>query len=371
MALPEMTRAESLLLMLWESRGTDLLLTAGAPPLLRIGGELVPVSKQEPLSALDTEELLDEVLGAAGREGDFEGCHELDFAFTWQNHARVRGNAYHQRGSVALALRMIPYEIPTMDELRVPLAMRRTTELRRGLVLVTGPTGGGKSTLLASLIDHINSTRRCHIITIEDPIEYLHRHKLAAVDQREVGDDTADFPSALRSALREDPDVLLVGEMRDQESIRFALTIAETGHLVFATLHTNDVAQTLDRIVDEFPAEHQSQVRVQLASTLTAICYQRLLPRVGGGLVAAHEVLVATSAIRNLIREGKANQLRNNLVTGQQDGMQTLEMSLNELILAGLVDPEEALAVSLYPKEVLHPVAEVPSPEPTARAAAS
>jgi len=230
-------------------------------------------------------------------------------------------------------------------------------------VLVTGPTGSGKSTTLAAMIDHINTHRACHILTIEDPIEYIHEHRRSVVNQREVGEDTADFPSALRSALREDPDVLLVGEMRDLESIQFALSIAETGHLVFASLHTNDTAQALARIVDVFPAERQTQIRVQLAAALTGIVYQRLLPQVGGGLVAAHEVLVATTAVRNLIKEGKPSQLRNALVTGQKDGMVTFEQCLSALVRSGLVRYEDAVARSLYPREVepAEPLVAVPS----------
>jgi twitching motility protein PilT len=220
------------------------------------------------------------------------------------------------------------------------------------LVLVTGPTGSGKSTTLAAMIDQINTQRACHILTIEDPIEYVHEHKRSAVSQREVGSDTATFPDALRAALREDPDVVLVGEMRDLESIRFALTIAETGHLVFATLHTNDTAQALSRIVDVFPAEQQAQVRVQLAAALTGIVYQRLLPRIGGGMIAAYEVLVATSPVRGLIKEGKTHQLRNTLLTGQRDGMVTFEQSLSALVQHNLISYEDALARSLYPKDI-------------------
>ncbi|MGN6475151.1 MAG: type IV pilus twitching motility protein PilT, partial [Mycobacteriales bacterium] len=313
--------------------------------------ELQPFNGDAPLKPTDTEAMLSMMLESQGR-APFGEDRELDFSFTWRGQARIRGNAYRQRGSVGVALRLIPHDIPSFEFLGVPPAVQKWAGMKRGLVLVTGPTGGGKSTTLASLIDWINRNRRVHIITIEDPIEYVHSHQVSAVDQREVGDDTASFADALRSALREDPDVLLVGEMRDLESIRSALTIAETGHLVFATLHTNDVAQTLDRIVDVFPPEQQPQIRVQLANTLTGICYQRLVPRNDGGLAAAFEVMVATSGVRNLIREGKTNQLRNSLVTGQQDGMQTLEMSLNELMANGVISYEEALAVSLYPKEL-------------------
>jgi twitching motility protein PilT len=230
--------------------------------------------------------------------------------------------------------------------------VRRLVELPQGFVLVTGPTGGGKSTTLASMIDWINTHRRCHILTIEDPIEYVHEHKLSAVNQREIGSDSPSFDQALRSALREDPDVLLVGEMRDLTSIQAALTIAETGHLVFATLHTNDSAQALDRIVDVFPSDRRTQIQVQLAHVLSGVVYQRLLPRTNGGLVAAFEVMVGNEAVRNLVREGKTKQLRNVITTHRQEGMRTLEMSLNELVQAGVIDAETAQVASLYPREV-------------------
>ena len=360
-------RVSRLLANLWELGATDLILTAGAPPLMRLNGELQPFNGDAPLSSEDTEGMLASILRSQHRDPFGADARELDFSFTWEEKARIRGNAYRQRGNVGVCLRLIPHEIPSFEWLGLPAAVQKWAELRRGLVLVTGPTGGGKSTTLASLIDWINRNRRVHIITVEDPIEYVHNHAMSAVDQREVGDDTATFNDALRSALREDPDVLLVGEMRDLESIRFALTIAETGHLVFATLHTNDVAQALDRIVDVFPAEQQPQIRVQLANTLSGICYQRLLPRADGGLAAAFEVMVANSAVRNLVREGKTNQLRNVLLTGQNEGMQTLEMSLNQLVADGIVEYDEALATSLYPKEIAKPApaAPVQAVEPT------
>src|SRR3954454_9840953 len=348
-------RVDRLLEALWDLGATDLILTAGAPPLMRLNGDLQPFNGDKPLTSEDTESMLASILSGQGREPFTDTSRELDFSFTWQEKARIRGNAYRQRGNVGVALRLIPHEIPSFEWLGVPDAVQKWSSFRRGLVFVTGPTGGGKSTTLAAMIDWINKNRRVHIITIEDPIEYVHDHALSAVDQREVGDDTDSFGDALRSALREDPDVLLVGEMRDLESIRFALTIAETGHLVFATLHTNDVAQALDRIVDVFPSDQQPQIRVQLANTLSGICYQRLLPRIDGGLVAAYEVMVANSAVRNLVREGKTNQLRNVLVTGQSEAMQTLEMSLNRLIADGTVTYDEALAVSLFPKELVKP----------------
>jgi twitching motility protein PilT len=229
-------------------------------------------------------------------------------------------------------------------------------------VLVTGPTGSGKSTTLAAIVDWINEHRHVHVLTIEDPIEYVHGYKRAAVNQREVGSDTESFAQALRSALREDPDVLLVGEMRDLESIRFALTLAETGHLVLATLHTNDTTQAIDRVIDVFPADQQPQIRVQLASTVTGVVYQRLLPKIGGGQVAAYEVLVATPAVRNLVKEGKTNQLRNQLVMGQREGSLSLELSLNVLVRDGVVSYEEAVSRSLYPKDVRRPEGAVPAP---------
>jgi twitching motility protein PilT len=352
---PADSRVQSLLNNLWDLNATDLLLTVGAPPLMRRDGLLQPFDGDLALTAKDTASMLDSILRSAGRQPFTDDLHELDFSFTYQDKARIRGNAYRQRGNVAVALRLIPHEIPSFEWLGIPPAVQSWAALRRGLVFVTGPSGGGKSTTLASLIEWINQNRRCHIITLEDPIEYVHDHALSAVDQREVGDDTLTFHDALRNALREDPDVLLVGEMRDLESVRFALTIAETGHLVFATLHTNDVPQALDRIVDVFPAEQQTQIRVQLASTLSGICYQRLLPRADSGLVAAFEVMVATPAVRNLIREGKTNQLRNVLLTGQSDGMQTLEMSLSRLVRDGVISYEEAVSVSLYPKEIGRP----------------
>ena len=344
-------RVDGLLDALWQARGTDLLLTAGIPPQIRVHGDLHALQGHPVLTGADTEALLAEVLSPEQATA-WRATNEYDFSFAWRDSARVRGNAFSQRGQTALALRMIPREIPTMGQLGLPPVLWEFTRRHQGLVLVTGPTGSGKSTTLAAMINQINAERACHIITVEDPIEYVHEHKRSAVNQREVGSDTASFPDALRSALREDPDVLLVGEMRDLESIRFALTIAETGHLVFATLHTNDTAQSLARIIDVFPAEQQAQVRVQLAAALTGIVYQRLIPRIGGGLVAAYEVLVANSAVRNLIKEGKPHQLRNSLVTGQKEGMLTFEQSLSALVQAGMVRYEDAAARSLFPKDI-------------------
>ncbi|MGN6252203.1 MAG: type IV pilus twitching motility protein PilT [Marmoricola sp.] len=344
-------RIDRLLAALWDVRGSDLLLTVGLPPMLRVDGALAPVTGESQLSAEDTEALLAEVLTAEQHDA-WASQHEYDFSFSWREHARIRGNAFTQRGMTAVALRMIPREIPTPDDLGLPDTLRRLALQHQGLILMTGPTGSGKSTTLASLVDLINDNRGCHIITVEDPIEYVHDHKRAAVNQREVGTDTSSFHQALRSVLREDPDVLLVGEMRDLESIAFALTVAETGHLVFATLHTNDTAQSLGRMIDVFPAEQQAQIRVQLAAALSCVVYQRLVPKVGGGMTAAYEVLVATPSVRNLIKEGKTHQLRNALVTGARDGMNTLEHSLSRLVQDGVVAEEDAIARSLYPQDI-------------------
>ena len=345
------SRVDGLLDALWQARGTDLLLTAGLPPLLRVHGDLTAVPGHPVLTGEDTAALLAELL-SDDQAAAWRTAHEFDFSFSWRDHARVRGNAFTQRGETVVALRMIPRVIPGMEDLGLPPVLAGFARRHQGLVLVTGPTGSGKSTTLAAIIDRINTERACHILTVEDPIEYVHEHRRSAVNQREVGTDTESFPAALRSALREDPDVLLVGEMRDLESIRFALTIAETGHLVFATLHTNDTAQSLARMIDVFPAGQQEQVRVQLAAALTGIVHQRLLPRIGGGLVAAFEVLVANTAVRNLIKEGKPHQLRNALVTGHRVGMVTLEQSLSALVAAGLVSPADAAARSLHPQDI-------------------
>ncbi len=342
---------DSFLGALWQARGSDLLVTSGRPPQIRVDGDLRDVPGTSTLTDDDTITLLAQMLNLE-QMAAFGKDFEYDFSFSWRDDARIRGNAFRQQGSVAFCLRLIPNALPTMAELRCPAILTTFAELQQGLVLVTGPTGSGKSTTLAAMVNHINTERSCHILTIEDPIEYVHPHRRSIVNQREVGSDTSSFPSALKAALREDPDVLLVGEMRDLDSIRFALTIAETGHLVFATLHTNDTSQAMSRVIDVFPGDQQPQVRVQLAATLTGVVYQQLLPLVGGGMVAAHEVLVANSAVRNLIRDGKTHQLRNSLLTGQREGMVTLEQSLSALVHDGKVSLEDARAHSLYPKDI-------------------
>jgi len=351
MADPDLRLIDGFLKELWKQQASDLLLTAESPPLLRVDGVIGPMDGVLPLSRDDTERIVMSVLGEE-LTSQFRTAKEVDFSFGWANLARLRANAFHQQGAAALALRLIPNRIPTFDELGIPEVVHAMLKRLQGLILVTGPTGSGKSTSIASMIDRINETRACHIITIEDPIEYVYQHKRSAVEQREVGIDTISFERALRSALREDPDVVLVGEMRDPETIAAALTIAETGHLVFASLHTNDAAQTIDRIVDVFPSDRQQQIRIQLAGSLSAIMSQRLLPQIGGGRLAAFEVLVATPAVRNMLRDAKSEQLRNVIATGSQYGMQTIEASLSELLQQGLIEHEDALAVSMFPKEV-------------------
>ena len=277
---------------------------------------------------------------------------QVDFSFGVPGLGRFRANAFSQRGNLALALRVVPFRVRSLEELGAPAAC--TTLLNRpyGIVLVVGPTGSGKSTTLAAMIDRINSTRPVHILTIEDPVEYLHHHKVAMVNQREVGTDVETFEAGLKSALREDPDVVLLGEMRDLESISISLSLAETGHLVFATLHTNDAAQALDRIIDVFPSERRDQIQIMLAGALQGVISQRLLPSIGGGRVASYEVMMANEAIRNLVREGKSRQMRNMIATGAAEGMQTIEMDLARLVAAGLISMETAMESSQYPKEI-------------------
>jgi twitching motility protein PilT len=340
--------------ILTDRDGTDILLAHDSPPRLRVDGKLTPLADEQPLTGGDIEklsrQLFDDEHGERVRPGN-----ECDFAFSWRDQARIRANAFFQRGHCSLSLRRIPMRIPSPVELGIPDIMASILRSPSGLILVTGPTGSGKSTTMASMVDIINRNRPCHIVTIEDPIEYLHDNHVAAVSQREVGIDTESFDQALRAVLREDPDVVLVGEMRDLESISTALTIAETGHLVIATMHTNDSAQTIDRIVDVFPAERRPQIQVQLAATLLTVIYQRLVPRVHKGMVAAYEVMVGVPAVRNLVREGKTRQLRNVVATHRADGMQTLEIALDQLINEGVIDYETAVESSLYPQDITKP----------------
>jgi twitching motility protein PilT len=330
--------------------GTDLALSIGSQPLVRVDGEIHPVVGLPPVDDAVMAEFLRDLLDEE-HLAQLWVDRDIDFAFSY-GLDRFRGNVFFQRGLPTVALRLIQQRIPDFDEIGLPHSVRALTELQRGLILFTGPTGSGKSTSMATLVDAINMTRPCHILTIEDPIEYLHVNRKAVVHQREVGIDAQSFERALRAALREDPDVVLVGEMRDPESIAITLTLAETGHLVLSSLHTNDAPQALDRIVDVFTAERQGQVRLQLANTLSAVIAQRLIPRIGGGILAVYEVLLANSPVRNLIREGKTNQLRNAMQMSMSEGHLTMEMSLNELVRAGLITQETAVNAAFVPHEI-------------------
>ncbi len=369
-----------------DAQASDLHLTVGIPPSIRVWGKLQPLSYPS-LSPEDTFQLAYSMLNTFQKQ-KFEKNWELDLSYAVAGLGRFRVNVYRQRGSVGVASRVIPESIPAMEELNIPMVLKDLCRLPRGLILVTGPTGHGKSTSLASMIDFINSERAAHIVTIEDPIEYVHHHKKSIVNQRELGFDTQTFPNALRAVLREDPNVIMVGEMRDLETIGAALTIAETGHLVFATLHTANAAQSVDRIVDVFPPHQQQQIRVQLASVLEAVVSQQLLPNVrfverrserrpvaaavrtavSGdgdgerreswpsieevGRVPAVEIMIATPAIRNLIRESKTHQIHTAIQTGAQYGMQTMDQSLFGLYTRRLVSLENALARAIYPDEL-------------------
>jgi len=324
------------------SRASDLHLTVGLPPMVRIDGRLTRTSFTS-LGANDVRRLVYDILTDAQLER-FEQEHELDFSHGVKGVGRFRVNIYFQRDAVAAALRAIPHQIPTIEELNLPPMLRDITQRTSGLVLVTGYTGSGKSTTNAAMVNYINETRNVHIVSIEDPIEYLHLHKQAMVNQRELGSDTFSFGKALRSVLREDPDVVLIGEMRDLETIEAALTIAETGHLVFGTLHTRNSPQTVDRIVDVFPPHQQSQVRVQLANTVEAVISQQLVPLLTGlGRVPAVEIMLANGAIRNLIREAKTHQMQSVIESSGADGMETMDASLADLVVRGLIAHEEAL----------------------------
>jgi twitching motility protein PilT len=331
---------------------SDLLLSCGSPPRIRKDGRLELLDPSEPaLTPADTERLLKDILEPADWKV-LRRRRQVDFAFTWQDRVRIRGNAYYQRDSLAAAFRLLPLEIPGFELLGLPESVHRLMERRQGLILVTGPTGSGKSTTLAAMVDNINKTRPYHIITFEDPIEYIHKHRLSVVDQRQVGDDTPSFAEGLRSAFREDPDVVLIGEMRDLDTISTALTIAETGHLVLATLHTNDASSAINRIVDSYIGAQQQQIRVQLAGCLAGVIYQQLIPAIGGGRVAAFEVLLANLAVRSMIKEGKTDQIRSVLQTSLREGSQTLERSLNGLLRAGMISEKDARAHSTHPAEI-------------------
>jgi twitching motility protein PilT len=325
-----------------EKNASDLHLTVGVPPVLRVNGLLVqqemPVLSRDEVARLILSSLTDE------QRAKFEAKWELDFSVGIPGLSRFRINIFKQRGAIGAAVRRIPFQVPKLAELGLPAAVARLLKKEKGLVLVTGPTGSGKSTTLAAMIGVINETRPCHILTIEDPIEYLHRHNKAIVNQREVGSDTFSFADALRSALREDPDVILVGEMRDLETMAIALTASETGHLVFATLHTNSAAQSVDRVIDAFPPHQQSQIRLQMSASLEGILSQRLMPTADGlSRVVAAELLITTPAVRNMIRDAKTHQIPTAIQMGGELGMQTMDSSLKDLYKRGVITYEEAV----------------------------
>lgn len=334
-------KIEALLEEVVRKKASDLHLQVGVPPMLRVDGALVPVPGQAALNETAIEELVFALLEEDQKKILLRD-KEFDFSFAFGDLGRFRVNAFHEKGNIAAALRLIPTNILSIEQLGLPPVLNKFTKFPQGIVLVTGPTGSGKSTTLAAMVDQINKNERRHIITVEDPIEYTHTSQKSVIVQREVHYDTYSFSAALRSALREDPDVVLIGEMRDLETISAALTIAETGHLVLATLHTNSAAQTIDRIIDVFPPHQQPQIRAELSTILQAIVAQRLVPALGGGRVAAAEVLVATPAVRNIIREGKTQQLDAVIQTGAEFGMQGMDSTLAKLIHAGTISYDEA-----------------------------
>ena len=334
-------RIENLLEECVRTKASDLHLQVGLPPILRIDGALQPVSGYNAIDEATIEKLVFATLEEDQKQILIKD-KEFDYSFSFGDLGRFRVNAFHEKGNLAAAFRLIPNTIQTINELGMPAVVSSFADFPRGLVLVTGPTGSGKSTTLAALVDKINSEKACHIITIEDPIEFTHKSKRSVVVQREVHYDTYSFSAALRSALREDPDVVLIGEMRDLETISAAITIAETGHLVFATLHTNSASQSIDRMIDVFPPHQQPQVRSQLSNILMAICAQRLVPAIGGGRVVAAEILMANPAVRSVIREGKTHQLDTIIQTGADQGMQTMDRTLVKLIQTGVITHDAA-----------------------------
>lgn len=332
---------EALLRVTVEMEASDLHLSVGVPPIMRVNGNLKPYGEQS-ITADVTQSYARAILTETQYE-QFVTNGEIDFSYGVAALSRFRLNVYQQRGAISFAVRVIPRKIPTLDELNLPPILESLTYKPQGLVLVTGPTGSGKSTTLAAMIDAINRAQRKHIITLEDPIEYIHRHNQSVIDQREIGNDTKAFASGLRASLRQDPDVILLGEMRDLETISTAITAAETGHLVFATLHTTDAPSTIDRIIDAFPGDQHAQIRIQLASVLVAVISQRLFPlRNGNGRISSTEIMINTPAVANLIRQEKVHQIKSIMQTSRALGMHTMEMSIQERLQKGMIDPEVA-----------------------------
>jgi twitching motility protein PilT len=336
-----------------ELGGSDLHAKVGSPPMARVQGELRPLEGYEPLVSEDTAKALDQILKDIRANGEFKETGEADFAHAIRGLSRFRVNAFRQRGSVSIACRAIPFQVKTVDELRLPDVITKLAEEPRGIILLTGTTGSGKSTTLAAMIDHINSTRRRHIVTLEDPIEYLHRDKMSIINQREVGNDTESFNRALRRVLRQDPDVILIGEMRDEETVRTALSAAETGHLVLSTLHTLDATETINRIIDFFPPHHQQQARVMLASTLRAAISQRLIPRSDGAdRLAAAEILVSTGRVQDLIlNPEETGKISDVIAEGAFYGMQTFDQALLGYVMEGVVAEDVALEFASSPHD--------------------
>lgn len=331
---------------------SDIHISTGKPPTIRIDGKLLPIKDEKIIGPDDAREITYAILGPDRKE-EFISKKELDFSYEYKHKTRFRGNAFLQQGLVSLALRIIPSKIRTIEELNLPSFLHKFTELKQGFIIITGPASHGKSTSLAAMIDEINKNRESHIITIEDPIEYVFYQQKSIIDQREVGIDTKSFAVALRSTLRQDPDVIMMGEMRDYESISIALTAAETGHLVFSTLHTNSASQTVDRIIDVFPADQQHQVRAQLAASLEAIISQRLIPRINGeGRIPACEIMVSNPAVANVIREKRTHELDMMITTSSEEGMISLNRSLANLVLQKEISFEDAIKYSISPSEL-------------------
>lgn len=348
-------RMHDLLAEVLRTGASDLHLGVGHEPCLRVDGELHPISGMPVFAPEDVERTISEILQPE-QMSSFKQGHEHDFSFTFRTlngeEARFRGNCFFESGNMTLALRLIPMKIRTLEELGLPKCLLSVTEQRRGLFLVTGPTGHGKTTTLAALIDEINRKRRDHIVTIEDPVEYIYKSRNSIIHQRQVGIDTVSFGEALRRVLRQDPDVILIGEMRDLETVASAITAAETGHLVFTTLHTQDAAQSIDRIIDVFPPYQQQQIRIQLSAVLVGICSQQLIPRSGGGRVVGTEILFANPAVRNCIKEGKTNQIKTLIQTGANFGMHTMEQCLVERVRDGMLSMDMAMAYAYDPKDL-------------------
>jgi twitching motility protein PilT len=349
MALDYARELDELIQTVIAEGGSDIHFSVKTKPTLRVSGNLIPLVKKTMYTAEDTRGILNELVGKE-KLAEFDSVQEIDFSYAYKDKARFRGNAFYQQGTISIALRLIPKEIKTLTELSLPPVLETFCQLQQGFFLVVGPVGQGKSTTLAAMVEKINQDRTEHIVTIEDPIEYTFESKNSIINQREVKIDTHTFHDALKSAFRQDVDVIMVGEMRGPETMSAAVTAAETGHLVFSTLHTNNAAQTIDRIIDTFPANQQDQIRIQLGSSLAGIFSQRLVPRISGGLIPAYELLINTEAVSNLIREKRTHEINAMIETGSESGMIDMNRSLADLVRRGEITPENAISRSLNPK---------------------